>query len=239
MNDSLSSEEMDEEKLVDALLQLYRGEIQRVNTWRRRLDRTPHWSIVLTAGMVTWAFSGPERSSALILVAVPLIGALMILESHRYQRHEVWRSRLRLLEENLFADLLDPEVSLPRKKWRKLLASDLRVPEHKSTLMHSISIRMRRIYLWIFITLFASWGLKISLHPRQAKSFQIIMNRARIGIISGWITFGTLIGIVILCGGFVAWGMQIEKEEREGEIPDEEPGYEWRREEELEEEDQE
>ncbi len=233
MSDTLSSGEMDDEKLVDALLQLYRGEIQRVNTWRGRLDRTPHWSIVLTAGMVTWVFSGPERSPALILVALPLVGALMVLEAHRYQRHEVWRSRLRLLEENLFADLLDPDTTLPRKKWRKLLASDLRIPEHKSTLPHAISIRLRRIYLWIFITLLASWGLKISLHPDNADSFRTIMQRSRIGIIPGWVIFGILLGIVILGAVFVIWGRQVEEEEREGEIPEEEPGYEWRREEEL------
>ena len=92
MSEERPEDNFSDETLANALLQLYRGEIQRVNTWRNRLDTTPHWSIVLAAGIVTWTFSGAERSPALILVSIPLVAALMVLEADRYQMHEIWRS---------------------------------------------------------------------------------------------------------------------------------------------------
>ena len=224
---AISSEAVD-----DALINLYRGEVQRVNTWRNRLDVTPRWAIVLAAGMITWAFSGPHRTPYLILIATPLIAALMVLESRRYQMHEIWRSRLRLLEENFFADLLDPQTSLPRKEWMAVLAQDLRVPRHKSTLTRSIAVRLRRIYLWIFLTVFFSWGLKLILHPTQAESVEVVLRRARIGGVPGPVIFALFCMVIASLVFWTAWGRWEEKEGSEGEIPEEEPGYEWRREEE-------
>lgn len=227
------SPDPDSGKVADALIHLYRGEVQRVNTWRNRLDTTPHWAIVLAAGIMTWVFSVPSRTHSLILVSLPLVGALMLLEAHRYQMHEIWRARLRLIEENFFADLFDPQTNPPQKKWMKILANDLRVPEHKGTLIHSIAVRLRRIYMWIFLTLFLAWNLKLSLHPAQAPNLNTLMGRARIGLLPGIGVYAAVSSIIVSCGVLVLWGQWVEREEREGEIPEEEPGYEWRREEDV------
>ncbi|MFP4589583.1 MAG: DUF2270 domain-containing protein [Candidatus Acetothermia bacterium] len=218
------------EKLIDAVIHLYRGEIQRVNTWRTRLDNTPHWAIVMSAGFITWTFSGPERNPALILIAIPLVGALLALEAHRFQLHEVWRSRLRFLEENFMAQLLDPKAPMPRKEWMEVLAEDLRVPEHKGTWLHAVSVRLRRIYLWLILTLSLSWILKLNIHPAPADSVRFLLARARVGVIPGLAIFALMGFLLLILSAVAFWGRWQEIERREGEILDEEPGYEWRRE---------
>ena len=155
MNNEEESKISDDE-LETILIHLYRGEVQRVNTWRNRLDTTPYWSLVVAAGMITWSYSSPMRSPALILLVIPLTFAVLVLEANRYQMHEVWRSRLRLLEENFIANVLDPDESLPRVEWRKVLAKDLREPEHKLNFSSAIAVRLRKIYLWIFVTIVLS-----------------------------------------------------------------------------------
>ncbi|MFP4508439.1 MAG: DUF2270 domain-containing protein, partial [Candidatus Acetothermia bacterium] len=177
--------EISSDKIEAVLIHLYRGEIQRVNTWQGRLDKTPYWTLVMVAGMISWSFSAPNRSPALILVTIPLASALLTLEANRYQIHEVWRSRVRLLEENLFNNILDPEATLPRTEWMKVLSEDLREPQFKVSFFTALAMRLRRIYLWIFATILVGWFMKLTLHPIQAASIQEVIERARIGFIPG------------------------------------------------------
>jgi len=223
-------ENLPSQKVADALIHLYRGEIQRVNTWRNRLDATPRWAILLAAGIISWVFAVPERSAALILLSIPLVTAFLVLEAHRYQMHEIWRSRLRLIEENFFAYILDHNGALPHKDWTKMLAQDLRVPEHKSTLFHSISVRLKRIYFWIFLTIVLAWGFKVNIHPQHASSLEKFIERSRVGLISGTVILDAVLVFIFAAGAWMVWGKKKEEEEREGEIAEEEPGYEWRRE---------
>jgi len=217
------------QKIADVLIHLYRGEIQRVNTWRNRLDATPRWAILLAAGVISWTFSSPERSPALILISIPLVTVFLILEAHRYQMHEIWRSRLRLIEENFFAYALDQEGALPHKDWTKVLAQDLRVPEHKSTLCHAIAIRLKRIYFWVFLSIILAWTFKANIHPDNAENMETFLDRIQVGLIPGQTIFYFIFFLLLLLIGWMLWGKKEEKENREGEIPEEEPGYEWRR----------
>ena len=223
------------DQLETVLIHLYRGEVQRVNTWRNRLDRTPYWSIVMVAGMITWSYSTPTRSPALILLTIPITLAVMVLEANRYQIHEVWRSRLRMLEENFIANMLDPEASLPRTEWMKVLSNDLRKPEHKLSLWAALAVRLRRVYIWIFATIILSWFMKLTIHPTQAKSLSVTIQRGEIGYIPGVAVASFLIAILALLLSVVVAGTYSVKEKREGEVLEEEPGYEWRRKEKFDE----
>ncbi len=159
----------------------------------------------------------------------------MVLEAHRYQIHEVWRSRLRLLEENFIANLLDPESSIPRRRWMKVLSNDLREPEHKLTLLAAVTVRLRRIYIWIFTTIVLSWLMKLTIHPTPAESLSDAIERAAIGFIPGMAVVIALLLILLLLAILSVVGFYPLKEKREGEVLEEEPGYEWRRKEEGEE----
>lgn len=228
MSENITSKSSNDE-IEMVLVHLYRGEVQRVNTWRNRLDTTPYWSLIMAAGIVTWSYSSPTRSPALILLVVPLTFAVLILESHRYQMHEVWRTRLRLLEENFIANVLDPQSTLPREEWRKLLASDLRQPEHKVGFLAAMTMRLRRIYLWIFLTIVLGWGMKINLHPLPASKIETLLYRARIGFIPGLAVITIVLLFMVALTIIAVTGIFLLKEDRKGEVPEEEPGYEWRR----------
>ncbi|MBS3792819.1 MAG: DUF2270 domain-containing protein [Candidatus Bipolaricaulota bacterium] len=215
--------------LGNVLVHLYRGEVQRVNTWRNRLDRTPYWSMVMVAGMITWAYASPNRHPALILLTIPITSAILTLEANRYQIHEVWRSRLRLLEENFLSNMLDPEATLPRTEWMKVLSNDLKEPEHKVSLWAALAVRLRRVYLWIFSTIILGWFMKITIHPTQAESLYVAMERGRIGFIPGPSIAIFLIVFFVSLSVLSFIGVYSVKEKREGEVLEEEPGYEWRR----------
>ncbi len=239
MPDNEASDEVEPEITSDilgnVLVHLYRGEVQRVNTWRNRLDRTPYWSMVMVAGMMTWAYASPNRHPALILLTIPITSAILTLEANRYQIHEVWRSRLRLLEENFLANMLDPEASLPRTEWMKVLSNDLQEPEHKVSIWVALAVRLRRIYLWIFSTIILGWFMKITIHPTQAETLNVALERGRIGFIQGPSVAVFLIVFLTIIFVFSFIGEYAVKEKREGEVLEEEPGYEWRRNEEGEE----
>ncbi len=239
MSDDFENDEVEpkitSDILSNVLVHLYRGEVQRVNTWRNRLDRTPYWSMVMVAGMISWAYASPNRHPALILLTIPVTSAILTLEANRYQFHEVWRSRLRLLEENFLSNMLDPEASLPRKEWMKVLSNDLREPEHKVTLWTALAVRLRRVYLWIFFTIILGWFMKIIIHPTQAETMSVALERARIGFIPGIAVAVFLIVFLILLFLLSILGTHVVKERREGEVMEEEPGYEWRRNEDYEE----
>ena len=224
------------DQLENVLIHLYRGEVQRVNTWRNRLDRTPYWSLVMVAGMITWSYSTPTRSPALILLTIPITLAVLFLEANRYQMHEVWRSRLRLLEENFIANMLDPEASIPRSEWMKVLSNDLREPEHKLTISSALAVRLRRIYIWILTTIILSWFMKLTIHPTPAETFSVTIKRAAIGFIPGSAVIAFLLLLLFSLALLAVFGIYQVKEKREGEVLEEEPGYEWRRQEEEDEE---
>jgi len=48
----------------------YRGELGRTTAWRTRIDRTTNWAVVLTASLLTWAFSGDSRPHYILLLGV-------------------------------------------------------------------------------------------------------------------------------------------------------------------------
>src|SRR6266478_6314168 len=44
-----------------AMAHFYRGEVQRSNTWRTRLDNTTYWAVLTVGGALSFAFSSPNN----------------------------------------------------------------------------------------------------------------------------------------------------------------------------------
>ncbi|HEY6120634.1 MAG TPA: DUF2270 domain-containing protein, partial [Pyrinomonadaceae bacterium] len=44
-----------------AMIHFYRGEIQRSNTWRNRLDTTTNWAVITAGATLSFVFSSPSN----------------------------------------------------------------------------------------------------------------------------------------------------------------------------------
>src|SRR5256886_2005620 len=155
-----------------AMVHFYRGEVQRSNIWRTRLDTTTYWAVLTAAGTLSFAFSSPTSPHFVIPINSILVAVFLMMEARRYRYYEIWASRVRVLETGYFAQLLAPE-GLPRdQEWASHLASDLLTPHFTISVWEAIGRRLRRNYIWLFALLALSWNLKVYLHPAPAQNFE-------------------------------------------------------------------
>ncbi|KYH25915.1 hypothetical protein HAPAU_25930 [Halalkalicoccus paucihalophilus] len=145
-----------------AMAHLYRGEIHRMKFWRERLDRTTNWAVVVISAILTWSFSRSETPHYVILIGMATLSVFLLIEARRYRGYDIWRSRVRTLQENVFAYGLDPSAGLPDPNWRERLSRDYRTPTLKITAEEAIAHRLRRVYLPLFAVLLAAWIVRIT-----------------------------------------------------------------------------
>jgi len=139
----------------------YRGELGRTTAWRTRIDRTTNWAVVLTASLLTWAFSGDTRPHYVLLVGVVMVTVFLGIETRRYRVYDIWRSRVRIFEENVFANALDSE-GVTQSNWRELLSDDLRKPAVKTPIIEAVSRRLQRVYFALLSVLLGAWLVRLT-----------------------------------------------------------------------------
>ncbi|WP_246045643.1 DUF2270 domain-containing protein [Halorussus ruber] len=152
----------DPSAMTGMLGHFYRGQMSRVTTWRSRLDQTAYWAVTLMAALLTWVFSSPNNPHYLLLIGMGAMVVFLTVETRRYRAYDVWRERVRLLEQDLFAEIFDPEADLPHPDWRQRLAADLRNPAVKTPASVALARRLRRIYFPLLLVLLASWLVRIT-----------------------------------------------------------------------------
>jgi len=172
-----------------AMVHFYRGEVQRSNTWRNRLDTTTNWAVLTAGATLSFVFSSQSNPHFVIPINSILVAIFLLMEARRYRYYEIWSSRVRVLETGYFAHLLVPESAPQDESWAKHLAADLVTPHFTITEWEAVGRRLRRNYLWIFALLALSWNLKVYLHPLPARDFDAFIDRATVGIVPGWIVF--------------------------------------------------
>lgn len=146
----------------------YRGEMDRMTTWRGRLDQTTYWAVTIVAAVLTWAFSSADNPHYIILIGMVTLVVFLLFETRRYRAYDVWRSRVRVLEEDLFATVFDPEAEAVHEDWRAELSEDLRRPALKVSLLEAVSRRLRRVYLGLLAVMLAAWLFRITaFEPRE------------------------------------------------------------------------
>lgn len=139
----------------------YRGELGRTTAWRTRIDRTTNWAVVVTATLLTWAFSSDSRPHYILLIGIVMVTVFLWIEVRRYRVYDIWRSRVRLLEENVFANALDPE-GVEQSNWRELLSEDFRQPTIKTPIIEAASRRLRRVYFPLISVLVGAWLVRLT-----------------------------------------------------------------------------
>ena len=175
-------------EFVTAMVHFYRGEVTRSNTWRARLDNTTNWAVVTTAAVLTFAFSSIEHTHAVILISFLLIGLFLFIESRRYRYYELWALRVRLMETDFFASMLENPFQ-SHEEWAARLIDSLHSPQFPISFLEAIGRRLRRNYIWIFMILGLAWVMKLLLFPDEAHSWSDFIEHARLGVVPGGVIF--------------------------------------------------
>lgn len=216
-----------------AMVHFYRGEIQRSNIWRNRLDATTNWAVITAGATLSFVFSSPDNPHFAIPINSILVSIFLFMEARRYRYYEVWANRVRVLETGYFAPMLSHRTIPPDKEWADHISADLLSPRFTISEWEAVGRRLRANYLWIFILLALSWTLKIYIHPSPIPAatpqdlerfWTIFVNRATVGLAPGWlvITIGALFNFVIL---FVAFSTLRLKDASSEVLPLE--NFEW------------
>jgi uncharacterized membrane protein len=185
-----------------AIVHFYRGEIQRSNTWRNRLDTTTNWAVLTAGATLSFAFSSPANPHFVIIINSLLVLYFLLMEARRYRYYELWSSRVRVIETGYFATMLAPDglVDPTDQQWAEHLSNDLVTPHFTISEWEAIGRRLRRNYLWLFALLAFSWNLKVYMHPTPAADFATFVTRATIGLVPGTFVFslGVLFNFALL-----------------------------------------
>ncbi len=173
-----------------AMVHFYRGEMNRSNLWRQRLDNTTNWAVVTSAAIITFSFTEAARVHLLLVLSEFLVLGFLYIEARRYRYYSVYRARVRMLEENFILPIVTRNLASPKPDWRELVAMDLDVPKFKTTLTESLALRVRYNYYWIFSALSLAWLLKVWLHPVPAYTWSAFYQNMCAGPVPGWLVFG-------------------------------------------------
>src|SRR5678815_4912143 len=130
-----------------AMIHFYRGEVQRSNTWRNRLDTTTNWAVLTAGATLSFVFSSPSNPHFVIPINSILVAIFLLMEARRYRYYEIWSSRVRVMETGYFAQLLAPENVATDEAWAQHLASDLITPHFTISEWEAVGRRLRRNYL--------------------------------------------------------------------------------------------
>lgn len=191
--------------LGSVLAHFYRGEMDRETTWRQRLDETTKWAVTVIAAILTYAFSASDTSHAILLVGIMTTLMFLGIEARRYQDYDVYRARIRLLQENLFANALDPSAGVEHPNWRKEMSDDLCTPTLKVPYREALGRRLRRVYLSLLTVILAAWIFRITI----LSSGPISLDTAALGLIPGIVVI-SLVALVY----FVAVGLAFAPHQR-------------------------
>jgi uncharacterized membrane protein len=185
---------------ISAMVHLYRGEMHRATAWRLRLDTTTNWAIITTGGLLTFSFGHPDSSHQVLLLGHVLLFAFLWIESRRYRFFDVWRRRVRKIEENFFNPLLTRRLVSPDPSWGDSVAQDLSHPRFKMSRWHALHRRFHANYFVLFLTLSAAWVSKIFLHPTPTKDIPVMLERLDLELLPGSASIALVVLFYVFLG---------------------------------------
>ncbi len=195
------------QEYLSVMVHFYRGEVHRSTSWRQRLDATTNWAVLTMAAMLSFAFAAPAQvvpprlatdssnppsdpTHVILLLSSLIILAYLSIEARRYRYFEVYRARVRMLEENFLIPVITRQLESPMGSWREMVAMDLDLPKYKTTMIEALGFRLRRNYILIFAILLGGWFVKLSIHPQLVTSWRELWDRMAVGPCPSWIVAG-------------------------------------------------
>ena len=178
----------------EAIVTLHAREMQRVLFFRRSMDLTRDLAVLIVAAMALVVFGLPEASHLVLFLGSLTVFALALIETRTHRFAAVSEQRLRAIEQNYFAPLLDSSVD-PAPEWNEQLAKTLSRFEPPVGFVEAFAARISRNYFLIFVALDACWFSKLYLYPGPAASFVEFVHRADLGLLPGWLVLSVVVPV--------------------------------------------
>lgn len=181
---------------ITVLVHFYRGEVSRSTHWRIRLDTTTNWAIFSVMGLITFSLGERSHSHVGILAGMVLVFTFLGIEARRFRFFDVWRSRVRIVEENFFGPIFRRDLQSPVEKWGMIVAEDLLHPRFKITYHQALRARLIRNYGVLFVLLLASWFVKLLINPGLDGGLATpFLDRMAVGPVPWWVPLCFVLGI--------------------------------------------
>ncbi|WP_455449552.1 DUF2270 domain-containing protein [Natrinema thermotolerans] len=206
----------DTDSLLAVLPHFYRGEVSQANSAQDRIDRTTDWAITLLAALLSIVYSSRNMPAFLLLIGMFALSIFLFYEVRRYRFYDHWRARVRFVQENVFANALEP-TGTEHPAWREELSDDLRRPTFKVSAREALSRRIRRVYGLLFAVAGVGWAFKVTLFTPE----QQWTEAAELPGVHGALVAAVL--VVFFAAAF-AIGLWPDEREAKGEIHGVEPG---------------
>lgn len=142
---------------ITALAHFYRAEMHRSLVWRTRLDTTTNWAIVATLAILTTSLQNPTYAREALLLGMFSNVVFLTIEARRFRFFDVWRARVRMLEENFYGGILRRDQASPHDQWGSQVADDLLCPRFHLTKFQAYKARLMRNFRFIFAFLLIAW----------------------------------------------------------------------------------
>jgi len=200
------SQPLSRAEYVTALVHLYRGELHRTLSWRQRLDTTTNWAIVATVAVLTLSFQNPAFAQETLIAGMYANLVFLAHEARRFRFFDVYRARLRMLEENFYGPLLRRDPHSPIERWGVMVADDLLRPRFKITFLQAMRARLRRNYSYVFLFLLLAWVMRrLSAGAEANSALGAAFNQFALAGVETWLPivlvamlYAFLIGVVVL-----------------------------------------
>ena len=206
------------QEYINVMVHFYRGEMHRSTAWRARLDATTNWAVLTTAGMLSFSFASPEHPHIVLLLSNLVILPYLVIEARRFRYFAVYRSRVRMIEENFLIPIITRQLESPMAHWRDMLAMDLDLPKYKTTVFQAMAFRLRRNYMLIFLIVLGSWLVKLGLHPTLAVSFVEVRDRMQVGVLPSELILACTLAFYATLVAMIWYARRISGGEPEDEI---------------------
>lgn len=176
------------------MIHLYRSETGREIALRGRLDVTIGGAVVVTSGLVPFAFSSPDASHIILLANGLLLLIFLLVEARRFQIHEMIMRRVRTIEKDYIAPLINQIALEPRAmEYRPYvdlsLVNNLLHYEAPISRFHAVVSRLRSIYIYLFGAVYIVWLQKVTGGRADQSLLELINQQAAIGSIPGTAVF--------------------------------------------------
>lgn len=142
---------------ITAVAHFYRAEMHRSLVWRTRLDTTTNWAIIATLAILTTSLQNPSYAKEALLLGMLSNVVFLIIEARRFRFFDVWRARVRMLEENFYGGILRRDQASPDFHWGDQVADDLLCPRFHLTRIQAFRARLMRNFRFIFFFLLVAW----------------------------------------------------------------------------------